>query len=114
MENIKLGKSKKEEKTFYDWLQEKYGNTHSDFDGDYDINTPEGIAEDAKFSVDELDELFDKPVYNRLCLWFKWLQPYAMDDGTLELFVHLWSDYRNEVPYVKKDEEYLGYYLNER
>ena len=101
--------------TFYDWLLEKYGGKLCDRNGDYEIDTPEGIADDAKFSVDELDELFDRPRYNRLCVWYKWIQPYAMDDATLELFVQLWSEYRKEVPYVKKDnEEYLGFYLMNR
>lgn len=85
-------------KTFYNWLQERYGC----FDGKRHASpaTPEGFADYAKYTVEVLEDYIWEPKYNMLSEWYEWLLPFFKDEKVLECFVQLWHEYREEVPAV--------------
>ena len=84
-------------KTFYNWLQERYGC----YDGKRHASptTPEGFADYAKYTVEELDDYIWEPQCNKLSEWYEWLLPFFQDEQVLERFIQLWHEYRREVPF---------------
>lgn len=96
-------------KTFYDWLMEKYPKVN------YKVKikkiTPAVLAGDLKFSYKQFQELdFNNPNVLTENVYRKYVNPdYTLYDyffhfvnnkasnETLETFVKLWNEYRNEV-----------------